>query len=41
MTDVVGEDFKVNGLRSYTVVRNRKKLRITVLEGKSTTDCIA
>jgi hypothetical protein len=41
MADGVEEDFEVNGIRSYTLVRHRKKRRRNVLEGKSTTDCNA
>jgi hypothetical protein len=41
MTDEVEENLDVNGVRSCTVVKHRKKRRGTVLEGKSTTDCNA
>jgi hypothetical protein len=39
MTVGVEEDLEVKEIRSYTVVRHRKKRRRTVLEGKSTMDC--
>jgi len=38
ITEGVEEGLEVNGIRSYTMVRHRKKRR-TVLEGKSTMDC--
>jgi hypothetical protein len=39
ITDGVEERLEVNVIRSYTMVRHRKKRRRTLLESKSTMDC--